>query len=209
MGKKYIRHGGFLSKKTEKIISLIFLSCFVILLILSWNRGLFRSPEAMRDFISRHSGTGIAIFILFQAGQVVIPFLPAGVGYLSGVLLFGAGKGFLLNYIAVCLGCMIAFAIGKTYGKPVLNRIFGSEKLKKYEHWNDEKGHFLKLFVISLFIPGAPDDFLCYLAGTTEMTAKRFLLIILLLKPFKIAIYCFVIATAATEWGGMGKLIFR
>ena len=35
----------------------------------------------------------------------------------------------------------------------------------------------------------APDDFLCYLAGTTEMTWRRYVTIILLGKPFAIGLY--------------------
>ena len=35
----------------------------------------------------------------------------------------------------------------------------------------------------------APDDFLCYLAGTTSMTWRRFTTIILLGKPLSIALY--------------------
>ena len=35
----------------------------------------------------------------------------------------------------------------------------------------------------------APDDFLCYLAGTTSMTWRRFTAIILLGKPLSIALY--------------------
>lgn len=35
----------------------------------------------------------------------------------------------------------------------------------------------------------APDDFLCYLAGTTDMTWRRYTAIILLGKPFAIALY--------------------
>ena len=35
----------------------------------------------------------------------------------------------------------------------------------------------------------APDDFLCWLAGTTDMTFRRFTAIILLGKPASIALY--------------------
>ena len=45
------------------------------------------------------------------------------------------------------------------------------------------------LFFWSIFLPIAPDDFLCYLAGTTTMTWKRYTAIILLGKPFNIALY--------------------
>jgi len=59
----------------------------------------------------------------------------------------------------------------------------------KYDSWTSEKNRFAKLFAIAIFLPVAPDDFLCYLAGTTEMRLSKFTLIILLGKPFSIALY--------------------
>ena len=42
---------------------------------------------------------------------------------------------------------------------------------------------------MAIFLPVAPDDFLCYLAGTTDMTWRRYTAIILLGKPFAISLY--------------------
>jgi len=41
----------------------------------------------------------------------------------------------------------------------------------------------------------APDDFLCYLAGTTNMTWKQFVTVIFLGKPFSIALYSLGLTT--------------
>ena len=40
------------------------------------------------------------------------------------------------------------------------------------------------------------DDFLCYLAGTTKMTWKQFTAVIVLGKPFSIALYSLGLTTA-------------
>ena len=61
--------------------------------------------------------------------------------------------------------------------------------LAKYEHWTGDGSPFARLFAIAIFMPVAPDDFLCYLAGTTEMSWKRFTIIILLGKPAALALY--------------------
>lgn len=47
----------------------------------------------------------------------------------------------------------------------------------------------MKLFAAAIFFPIAPDDLLCYLAGTTAMTWRQFLCVIVLGKPFSIALY--------------------
>ena len=51
----------------------------------------------------------------------------------------------------------------------------------------------------------APDDFLCYLAGTTSMTWRRFTTIILLGTPLSIALYSLgltVLFQQITGWLG-------
>lgn len=47
--------------------------------------------------------------------------------------------------------------------------------IEKYDGWTQKDGKFLKLFALAIFFPVAPDDFLCYLAGTTKMTWKQFI----------------------------------
>ena len=54
---------------------------------------------------------------------------------------------------------------------------------------NGPNSHFTGWFALAIFLPVAPDDFLCYLAGTTAMCWSIFALIIFACKPFAIALY--------------------
>jgi uncharacterized membrane protein YdjX (TVP38/TMEM64 family) len=108
---------------------------------------------------------------------------------LGGVLLFGPWTGFFYNYIGICAGSIVAFFIARNFGKPVLYSIFNEKTITKYEAWTGNESKFAKWFAIAIFLPVAPDDFLCYLAGTTQMSWKRFTAIILLGKPAAIALY--------------------
>ena len=77
-----------------------------VLAYVFWKAGLFDSKEALTSCISRFGWAGPAVFITFQAVQVVIPILPGGLGCLAGVILFGVWKGFWYNYIGICAGSM-------------------------------------------------------------------------------------------------------
>lgn len=172
-----------------KTVSLIGLLLSLVLCFYGWKRGIFVSQERLQDFIAGFGMAGALVFTAFQAVQVVVPVLPGGISCLAGVLMFGAWKGFLYNYIGICIGSIGAFLVAKYYGKPVLQCFFGDERIARYEDWTSEKGRFTKLFAVAIFLPVAPDDFLCYLAGTTRMSFSRFTAIILLGKPFAIALY--------------------
>ena len=46
----------------------------------------------------------------------------------------------------------------------------------------------------------APDDLLCYLAGLSRMRWRTFVLIIVLLKPWSLAVYVFGVLTLLSQW---------
>lgn len=163
--------------------------------IWGYQRGIFQSSKSLHDFVIGLGKSGVLFFLLLQIVQVVFPILPGGISCLAGVVLFGPLSGFFYNYLGICIGSLLAFGISRALGKPLLFHIFSEQKLKKYEAWETEHQRFLKLFAAAIFFPAAPDDFLCYLAGTTSMTWKQFSLIIFLGKPVSIALYSLGLTT--------------
>ncbi|PWU69797.1 TVP38/TMEM64 family protein [Gracilibacillus dipsosauri] len=151
---------------------------------------LFYSEEALEAFLDPFGIWAPIFFILFQFVQVVFPIVPGGIGCLGGILIFGPIFGLLYNYIGICLGSLAAFCIAKKYGHTVLTLFFKEKLRNKYRSWVEHK-QFPLLFGVAIFMPIAPDDFLCYLAGTTKMSFKKFTAIILIGKPLPIAIYSF------------------
>ena len=155
----------------------------------AWNAGLLTSQERMQAFVTSCGAAGGLLFVAFQAVQVVVPVLPGGLGCLVGVVLFGPVVGFVYNYVGICIGSLLAFAVARSCGRPLLRLLFSEKLLTKYSSWTEQNNRFARLFALAIFFPVAPDDFLCYLAGTTSMTWRRFTAIILLGKPFSIALY--------------------
>ena len=154
-----------------------------------WQTGVLTSQERLQALVASCGMAGALLFTAFQAVQVVVPILPGGLGCLVGVLLFGPVWGFVYNYVGICIGSLLAFAVARNCGKPLLSLLFSEKTIQRYSHWTEEKGRFARLFALAIFLPVAPDDFLCYLAGTTEMSWGRYTAIILLCKPFAIALY--------------------
>ena len=154
-----------------------------------YQSGYFRSVEDLQALMLRFGYGGMALFVLIQMVQVVFPILPGGISCLAGVLLYGPLLGFALNYVGICIGSMAAFGIAKNLGRSAVGKIVSETQLERYERWMQKDGRFAKLFAAAIFFPVAPDDLLCYLAGTTAMTWKQFTCIIVLGKPFSIALY--------------------
>lgn len=186
---------GVSEKNLLRLISLCSLAVCVGIAVWGFRRGVFTSQQTMEEAIAGLGMAGPVIFILIQSAQVVLPVLPGGISCLAGVILFGAVKGFLYNYIGICMGSLLAFALAKNYGRPLLPKLFGKDLLRKYDGWTGDSHHFERMFTLAIFLPVAPDDFLCYLAGTTSMSWEKFTSVILLGKPFAILMYSLFLNT--------------
>ena len=176
-------------KTVLRAASLAGFTACVLVAIWGWRTGVLTSQERLQAMAASLGMAGALLFTVFQAVQVVVPILPGGLGCLAGVLLFGPVWGFTYNYVGICLGSLLAFGVARNCGKPLLSLLFSEKTIQKYSRWTEERDRFARLFALAIFLPVAPDDFLCYLAGTTEMTWRRYTAIILLGKPFAIALY--------------------
>jgi Uncharacterized conserved protein len=167
------------------IAGLILTTAFIIYGI---RTKIFVSSDALHAFLKHFGIFADLIFILVQVIQVVIPIIPGALGCLAGVIIFGPVKGFAYNYIGICIGSIIAFFLSRRYGLSFMKKMSKPKQFQKYHSWVNNK-KFDKWFAIAIFLPVAPDDFLCYLAGITEISVSKFILIILTGKPLAIAFY--------------------
>ena len=152
--------------------------------------GTFRDVESFKIFINSFGVLGPILLTLFQCIKTVYAVIPSTLGCIVGPALFGTWTGILCNYIVICTGSFLAFALSRKFGVSLVKQIFSEKQyqrgLKKMEKWHRSYPVFLW---IAILLPISPDDFLCYFTGLTEMKFKKFAIIILTSKPFTIIIY--------------------
>lgn len=162
---------------------------FFLFVFWGWKEGIFSDTEKLEDFLKRSGVMAPFIFIIVQAVQVVVPILPGAIGCVFGVVFFGSVWGFVLNYTGICIGSVCAFVLARRYGTMFVRNMTGSKFYDKYQKFLKQEKRFEKLFALLIFLPVAPDDFLCYLAGVSRITFQKFTVIILLGKPAAIFLY--------------------
>lgn len=177
------------SRKLINFISIIGLGLSIALTIYFINLGVFKDLNALRGLVGDSIILGPVIFIFIQILQVVIPIIPGGISTAAGVLIFGPYAGFIYNYVGICIGSIIIFLLGRRYGKPFILSMISDKTYNKYIGWLDNQNRFEKLFALAIFFPVAPDDALCLMAGLTNISMKRYTLIILIAKPLSIFLY--------------------
>lgn len=187
-------------KKFKRIINIISIVGTIMVCIFFYfalKEQIFTSEEKMQLLLKKSGYFAPAIFVIIQIVQVVIPIIPGGISQGVGVLIFGPWWGFVYNYIGIVLGSIIAFLIARKYGLSLINKMFKKELVDKYIGWLNKGKKFEAFFALAIFLPVAPDDFLCYFAGVTNISVKEFVAIIILLKPFTISAYSMILVSAS------------
>lgn len=169
------------------VVLLIFLAIYLPLKL----TGVIEKIKNLQDLKNAILGYGIYSYLIFfgiQILQCTILPIPASVTTLAGVLIFGPLKTFLISIVAVLLGSLISFFIGKKLGKKVVDWVVGSDDSDK---WSDflNKGKYT--FFLMMLFPFFPDDILCIVAGTTNMSYKFFITTILTTRPIVFLLICY------------------
>ncbi len=177
-----------------KLFSVFILSCafFVGLYYLFKSTGWlgnFESVEELKKIIQGAGFYSYSIFVLIQFLQVTILPIPGIVTTIVGVILFGPVIAFFLSLLAILLGSISAYFIGKILGIKVLNWAIGKEKTEVLQN-KLKKGKYV--FFLMMLFPFFPDDILCILAGVINMDFKFFLNTNLITRTIGIFSTCFL-----------------
>lgn len=180
-------------KRKQWIWILAVVGLAVVLMVFLYRTGFFASVgslEEMRAYIERFSPFSYIIYFLVQLASVIVAPIPSNVTSLAGAALFGTLPAFLLTYGAVALGAMLVFQLARQLGRPFVERFVSCRDMDKYMEIIERKQDIF--FAMAFLLPGFPDDILCFLAGLTDMPIKRFLILVLLCRPWGLLVACAV-----------------
>lgn len=170
---------------------------FVVILAKAWLDGRFDSVETFQKYVAGFGLAAPLFMVAVQAAQVILPVLPGLFGCVVGTMMFGAAGGFWCNYIGISAGSIIAFWLARKYGSGLVSRMFPGEKYEKWATWAAGSRFYTVVLFLGMVLPLFPDDYFCYFTGLTKMSARKFVAIILLGKPWCILAYCIMTAAMA------------
>jgi uncharacterized membrane protein YdjX (TVP38/TMEM64 family) len=132
--------------------------------------------EKIRAYIQGFGPAAPWIFMLVQVLQVLLAPVPGeATGFIGGYL-FGVTKGFLFSSIALSIGSIINFGIGRFLGQRYVRKVIPVKYLMRFDTVAKREG---ALIVFMLFIfPGFPKDYLCLLIGLSALPFKIFFLMV-------------------------------
>lgn len=143
---------------------------------------IFESTQALQEYVGGFGAWAPAIFMLLQIAQVIIAPIPGNVTTLAGGAMFGFGPALAYSTIAILIGSLIAFGIGRVCGRPLVNKLTPADVVDKY--LNVLAGKQRMTLALMFLFPFFPDDVLCLLAGLTGYSWGWFAVMVLLTRPW-------------------------
>lgn len=194
----------------KKIVAKMLLSVFVLLVfalivtLILQNTGffnVFRDAESLQAYLESAGVWMPILYVLLQFLQVVLLPIPSIVSTVAGIALFGPFQTTLYSFIGIMLGSLLAFYIGRKWGKKAVIWMVGEESLSKWQ--KKLKGKDNVFLSIMFLLPLFPDDVLCFLAGLSSMSFSYFLIIIGVSRILAIASTCYSVNFIPfdTWWG--------
>lgn len=165
-----------------------FIGIYFILKQTGWI-GKFSNIQELKIIILSSGFWSYCVFVVLQFLQVTILPMPAMVTTIVGVIIFGPFISFLLSTLAILLGSIFAYYLGKLFGIKLLYWSIGKEKTKTFQD-KMQKGKYI--FFLMMLFPFFPDDILCMLSGVLNMDFKFFLITNLITRPISLFCLCFI-----------------
>lgn len=173
------------------VCGILALLCLAVFLPLYFTGTLekLQSVDAVKEFIFSGGVWSYLIFFVIQFMQVTFLPIPAAVTTVAGSLVFGPWITCGISFVAVMLASLFSFFLGKKVGQKLVIWVVGE---KDFEKWATKLGQGKYVFFLMMLFPVFPDDILCMVAGTTNMTWKFFTTTNLITRPIGIFCTCFL-----------------
>ncbi len=175
--------------------TVLFFVLLGLLCLRGWQLGLFKSMDTLQAYIQARGAWAPLAFMTLQVMQILMAFIPGGMLLTGGVLIFGPWEGLLYNFLGTILGSCLNFWIARRWGHRVAAHFMSDATMDKYLGWLNQGRKFDRLFAWAILLPFFPDDALCLIAGLSNMTWRRFLLLLQLKLP-SISLYSILYAAA-------------
>ncbi len=151
----------------------------LLLLAPSVHARLLETIEAVGELIQRRPAAGMVAFVLLAALSAMLAFLSSAVLIPVAVHVWGAPLCALLLWIGWFLGGVATYAIGRYFGRPIVERLVRPATIARYEAWARSGVALVPILLVQLALPS---DAAGYVFGIVRCRPATFLVALALVE---------------------------
>jgi uncharacterized membrane protein YdjX (TVP38/TMEM64 family) len=176
----------------------------------SWNsiKDLLQEDELI-EMLRDMGMFGPIILSVIQLLQVVIAVIPGDIFIVVAGKVYGFLGGFSINILSTLVASLVAFTVARSAGREVIDRLVPAKVLDRWMDVVEKRGTIF--FIISFLVPIFPADVMNFVAGLSEISHKKFLVVCILGRAPKIMIATLLgssaIVLSPTVWLTIGCLV--
>lgn len=186
------------------IAGLVTLGYFILRWTGVWEK--VNSAEKLQAVIESWGFWGRLGFVALSFLQVTFLPLPSTVTIIAGVWAFGSPlESALLSLAGILLGSMLAFLLGKVFGRRLVVFMVGEKTCDKWVKFLTNAKYS---FFIMMLLPIFPDDVLCLVAGLTDMSWTFFTVTNLIARPIGVFTVAYFGSGHLIPYHGWGLIVW-
>jgi uncharacterized membrane protein YdjX (TVP38/TMEM64 family) len=135
----------------------------------------FLHEDNITSLVESFGAFGPLALGLIQVLQVIVAVIPGDFLIVVAGKVYGFVGGFWLNMVSTVIACLAAFFIARWSGRTVVEKLVPAKVLDKWMKVVDEKGSVI--FVVTFLVPVFPADAMNFVAGLSQISPKKFLLV--------------------------------
>lgn len=151
-----------------------------IISIIFWYRqplidfvGTISDQQAVSAYLQSYGSLGPSVLFILMVAQVFVAIIPGHALMVTAGYVYGA-TGLFVVILSTVLGSQVAFWIARRYGRSLIYRIASREILEKWDSTARHQG--ILFYFFSFVLPIFPSDLMCYVAGLSTISPRRFLI---------------------------------
>ncbi|MFO0985365.1 MAG: VTT domain-containing protein [Planctomycetota bacterium] len=131
-----------------------------------------RDMTGLRDYLRTFGATAWLVSSLLMVLQSLVAPIPAVAITFANALIYGPWLGALLSWSSAQLAAMICFSIGRAFGRPFIEPLFGVNRVARFDRAFARYGSLA--LVVARLVPFVSFDLVSYAAGLTRVGALAF-----------------------------------
>jgi uncharacterized membrane protein YdjX (TVP38/TMEM64 family) len=155
----------------------------------------FGDQARVREWVAGFGPWGPLISVALNVAQVLLAPLPGQFVGMANGYLYGLWLGTFYSMAGLVLGTTLAMALGRWFGRPLVERLVDAEKLARWDRIANRQGP--PFFFLVFLFPFLPDDVVCFLIGLSPLPISRMVVLATLGRLPGVFVSCWVGAHAA------------